>query len=191
MFENSFAGKRLALLLALCASTWSVMTGGANAQGVVKVSAAHTHELAGPLKFQTAFSHIAKLDSPAVGGNSADGVIEFEKKSATNPGGRMQITFKDVKAQFKGECVVGNSGQVFEVTLSDTVGDAVQHLVQTSNRTGADAVFTFQENPMRAQGDYVIIITSDTAAQDWNLYRCDITATAETRPKPPVDVKVQ
>ena len=68
---------------------------------------------------------------------------------------------------------------------------AGKRLKQTSSQVGANAVFTFQGNPMRAQGDYVIIITSDTAAQDWNLYRCDITATAETRPKPPVDVKVQ
>jgi hypothetical protein len=158
---------------------------------VVTVSAAHGYDLTGALKFQTEFSHMAGFNSPVIGGNAPDGSFTFNGKSALSPGGRIQITFKDVKAQFKGRCHVGNTGQIFEIKLSDTAGGALKQLSETSGKVGADVVFTFAGDAMRGQGDYVIGITSATSAREWNLTRCEITVTPPAGPLPPDAVKAQ
>lgn len=173
--------KPMAVLLSACMSSAAVYVAtadGATAPVKVVVSAAHSYDVTGPVKFETLFAQMAGFNSPTVAGTAPDGAFTFLPKSATSPGGSIQIKFVSLQARFKAECEVGNSGQQFEVVLSDTSGGGVQTLNASSQRAGSNNLLIFESKPMRGSGDFVIRIASPSAQRDWNLSRCDITVEA-------------
>jgi hypothetical protein len=179
LLVNRYSARRNALLAVLYFGLLILRVEPVSAQAVpthIRVSAGHNYDLTGNFKFETEFSEMAGFNSPTVNRNSLDGSFVFKPKSNQSPGGRIQVTFRDVKASFSARCVVGATGQEFNVTLSDSSGGA-KHITVSSGLNGGESVITFSGDPMYGQGDYLIIITSPSAGQDWMLYRCDVIGT--------------
>ena len=147
---------------------------------VVVVSSAHGYDLAGAYKFETQFSEMAGFNSPTVSGSAPDGSLVFKPPAQGAPGGVIQIKFVEVKATFAAACAVGATGQVFEITMSDSSqGGSSKTISESSGLENEVALLKFQSDPMQALGDFYIRITSSTAQRDWILTRCDITVTPQ------------
>jgi hypothetical protein len=144
------------------------------------VSAAQNYELAGPIKFETQFSNMAGFNSPTVAGSAPDGAFVFLAATAAVPGGVIQLKIVDVKATFNFSWLVGNSGQVFQIVISESSqGGGATSFEAASGVVNGEARLEFDSPPMYGRGDLYVRISSNGAARDWNISRGNVTATPQ------------
>lgn len=164
---------------------------GAAGPVTVLINAGHNHDLTGPVKFETEFSQLQGFFTPTVAGTTADGGFTFLPRSATSPGGMMQVRFVNLQAQFSATCEVGATGQPFEVLLSDSTNLPPQKLSIASVLQNGIAVLRFDSQPMRGVGIFDVRISSPDYPREWNLKRCVfVFADAPQKPKPPTSVGI-